>query len=222
MQGQTSAGSHAACQGEGGGAAVESHPFEPFLPSGATLLMLGTFPPAEKRWCMKFYYPNFTNDMWRIFGLCFFADKMYFVDHEAKSYKLGLIQPFLKEKGVAMYDTAQRVVRTKNTASDKDLLIVEKADLDGMLRRLPHCKAVVTAGRLATSVFCSHFGQAEPKVGGFVEFVFAGRTLRLYRMPSSSRAYPMSVERKADYYKEVFAWAGTMRGNVKYKNEYDK
>ena len=23
---------------------------------------------------MKFYYPNFTNDMWRIFGLCYFGD----------------------------------------------------------------------------------------------------------------------------------------------------
>ena len=51
---------------------IELHPFEPFLPKGAKLLMLGTFPPSEKRWCMKFYYPNFTNDMWKIFGLCYF------------------------------------------------------------------------------------------------------------------------------------------------------
>ena len=48
---------------------VEEHPFEPWLPGNAKLLMLGTFPPAEKRWCMPWYYPNFQNDMWRIFGL---------------------------------------------------------------------------------------------------------------------------------------------------------
>ena len=41
---------------------IESHPFEPFLPEGARILMLGTFPPAEHRWCMPFYYPNFHND----------------------------------------------------------------------------------------------------------------------------------------------------------------
>lgn len=54
---------------------IESHPFEPFLPEGAKILMLGTFPPAEHRWCMPFYYPNFQNDMWRIMGILFFDDK---------------------------------------------------------------------------------------------------------------------------------------------------
>ena len=41
---------------------LESHPFEPWLPGNARLLMLGTFPPAEKRWCMPWYYPNFQNE----------------------------------------------------------------------------------------------------------------------------------------------------------------
>ena len=63
---------------------VEVHPFEPFLPEDARLLMLGTFPPSEKRWSVKFYYPNFINDMWRIVGLLFFHDKDYFVDAAQK------------------------------------------------------------------------------------------------------------------------------------------
>lgn len=61
---------------------IEEHPFTPFLPDNARLLMLGTFPPSPKRWCMEFYYPNFTNDMWRIFGICFFDDKNHFVVSE--------------------------------------------------------------------------------------------------------------------------------------------
>jgi G:T/U-mismatch repair DNA glycosylase len=61
---------------------LESHPFEPWLPGNAKLLMLGTFPPAEKRWCMPWYYPNFQNDMWRIFGIIYFDDKFHFVDVE--------------------------------------------------------------------------------------------------------------------------------------------
>ena len=45
---------------------IENHPLEPFLPTNARLLMLGSFPPQKKRWSMDFYYPNLNNDMWRI------------------------------------------------------------------------------------------------------------------------------------------------------------
>ena len=185
---------------------IESHPFDPFLPENAKLLMLGTFPPAEKRWCMRFYYPNFINDMWRIFGICFFDDKQHFViDHE-KRFDLDRIIPFLKDKGIAMFDTATRIRRTKDNASDKDLEIVEETDLDAMLRSLPCCKAVITAGQLATDVFCCHYGIKSPKVGDFADFTLDGRALRLYRMPSSSRAYPMKTEHKAEYYNIVFKY----------------
>ena len=109
------------------------------------------------------------------------------------------------QKGVAIYDTAQQVIRTKNTASDKDLQVVQPSDLDGMLRSLPDCTAVLTAGQLATKVFSDHFCIKEkPEMGGFVEFEFENRKFRLYRMPSSSRAYPMAVEKKAEYYRKMF------------------
>lgn len=55
------------------GRMTEAHPLEPFLPEGARLLMLGSFPPARSRWSMEFYYPNFQNDMWRVMGLVFTA-----------------------------------------------------------------------------------------------------------------------------------------------------
>ena len=187
---------------------IEKHPFEPFLPDNAKLLMLGTFPPAEKRWCMQFYYPNFINDMWRIFGICFYGDKQHFVLEQEKRFNLDSIIPFLEEKGIAMYDTATRIRRTKDNASDKDLEIVEETDLDSMLRQLPECKAVITAGQLATDVFCNHYGIEGPKVGEYSEFHLDNRVLRLYRMPSSSRAYPMRTERKAEYYNIVFKYLG--------------
>ena len=78
---------------------TEKHPLQPFLPTGARLLMLGSFPPARYRWSMDFFYPNFQNDMWRIFGLCFHGDKMHFVCQERKTYDLDAIVDFLKEKG---------------------------------------------------------------------------------------------------------------------------
>lgn len=186
---------------------IETHPFEPWLPKNARLLMLGTFPPSPKRWCMDWYYPNFMNDMWRIFGICFFDDKQYFIVPGEKRFALEKIKTFLKEKRVAIFDTALRIRRTKGTASDKDLEIVEPADLDSMLRALPDCRGVLTAGQLATQIFTEHYGitaAKKMKMGSYVEFMFEGRSLRLYRMPSSSRAYPMATEKKAEYYQRMF------------------
>ena len=185
---------------------IETHPFEPWLPANAKLLMLGTFPPAPKRWAMEWYYPNFTNDMCRIMGIIFFNDKYHFVDKEHKTYKLNELMPFLKEKGIALFDTALRIRRTTGTASDKDLEIIEEADLDGMLRALPECKAVLTAGQLATKIFSDHYhiDTRNLKMGEFVDFSFDNRKLKLYRQPSSSRAYPMKVEDKSAFYESMF------------------
>lgn len=57
---------------------LETHPLEPFLPPNAKLLMLGSFPPPKTRWKMDFYYPNYQNDMWKIFGLIFLMTKNIF------------------------------------------------------------------------------------------------------------------------------------------------
>lgn len=183
---------------------LEHHPLRPFLPKGTRLLMLGSFPPARKRWCMDFFYPNFTNDMWRILGLCFFHDKLHFVDEEAKTFRQEAIESLLTEKGIAIYDTATAVIRTKNTASDKDLEVVKPTNLEALLREIPLCQAVVTTGQKATDLFTDRFGIPQPKVGEFTEFSFEGRHIRLYRMPSSSRAYPLKLEKKAAFYQLMF------------------
>ena len=182
---------------------IESHPLQPFIPEGARLLMLGSFPPARHRWSMDFFYPNFQNDMWRIFGLVFFGDKDHFVDNEARTFRREEIIELLNREGIALYDTATKVIRTQNTASDKDLEVVTPTDLDSLLKRMPMLEGVVTTGQKATDLFTEHFKIAQPKVGESVTFDFYGKELRLWRMPSSSRAYPMKVDRKAEIYERV-------------------
>ncbi len=182
---------------------IESHPLQPFIPEGARLLMLGSFPPAHHRWSMDFFYPNFQNDMWRIFGLVFFGDKDHFVDNEARTFRREDIIELLNRKCIALYDTATKVIRTQNTASDKDLEVVTPTDLDSLLKRMPMLEGVVTTGQKATDLFTEHFKIAQPKVGENVTFEFNGKELRLWRMPSSSRAYPMKVDRKAEIYERV-------------------
>ena len=183
---------------------IEQHPLRPFLPEGAQVLMLGSFPPPREKWSMDFFYPNYINDMWRIFGLVFKNDRDYFVDTAAKTFRLDLLRPFLEEKGIALYDTACAVRRLQGNASDKFLEIVTPTDLDALLSQLPQCRAIVTTGGKATETLLAHFNAQLPKIGSYAAVRFAGRPLRLYRMPSSSRAYPLSLDKKAAYYKQMF------------------
>jgi G:T/U-mismatch repair DNA glycosylase len=180
---------------------IEEHPLEPFLPANAKLLMLGSFPPQKKRWSMDFFYPNLQNDMWRIFGLLFFDDKEHFLLTGKKAFNKEYLIEFLTEKGIALYDTATSVRRLQDNASDKFLEVVEPTDIRLLLKQLPQCQAIVTTGQKATDIIRSQIEVDEPKVGESCPFTFEDRMMRLYRMPSSSRAYPMAIEKKAIAYR---------------------
>ena len=183
---------------------IEKHTLKPFLPAKAKLLMLGSFPPQKKRWSMDFYYPNLNNDMWRIFGILFFDDKDYFLNETRKVFCRERIIDFLNEKGIALFDTASSIRRLQDNASDKFLEVVEATDVTALLRQLPECKAIVTTGQKATDTLRQQFNVEEPKVGDYSEFIFEGRAMRLYRMPSSSRAYPLALDKKATAYRIMY------------------
>ena len=187
---------------------TEHHPLQPFLPDGARLLMLGSFPPERKRWSMEFFYPNWGNDMWRIWGYIYFGDKQYFELKEEKRFDRERIAQFCSERGIALYDTATEVRRLAGNASDKFLEVVTPTDLHSMLRQLPHCHTIVTTGEKATDTLVEQFGCAKPSVGEYTEVEAEGRTLRIYRMPSSSRAYPLKLERKAEAYERMLREIG--------------
>ena len=189
---------------------VETHPFAPFLPEKAKILILGSFPPKKERWSMDFFYPNFNNDMWRIFGLVFFNDKDRFIAKDGKHFDKKAIIDFCGKTGIALYDTAYRAVRLKDNASDKFLEIVTPTDISKLLYQLPMCHAIATTGEKATDTLCKQFEVTPPKVGDFSEFMFENRPLKLYRMPSSSRAYPLSLEKKADFYRNMYQRIGML------------
>ena len=182
----------------------ELHPLEPFLPANARILMLGSFPPKRIRWSMDFFYPNLQNDMWRIVGYLAAGDKSHFLMPGGRKFDKERIEAFCRERGIALYDTAVEVIRLKDNASDNFLQVVREVDLAALLARIPHCRTLVTTGQKATDTLRAVTGCGEPAVGESVAFEYAGRSMRLWRMPSSSRAYPRPVEWKAGFYHKVF------------------
>ncbi|WP_080903026.1 uracil-DNA glycosylase family protein [Parabacteroides sp. Marseille-P3160] len=187
---------------------IESHPLGFFLPEKARILMLGSFPPPKERWSMNFYYPNIQNDMWRILGLIFFGDKTCFLTTDGKAFDEERVRRFCMEKGIAIGDTAAEVVRLKGNASDLHLKVVKPFPIDRILRTLPDCKGIVITGQKSMDTLLTNLPAEEPPVGGFTGFQLDGRSFLLFRMPSSSRAYPKPLEEKANIYREMFRHLG--------------
>lgn len=189
---------------------IERHPLEPFLPEKAKILMLGSFPPQRKRWSMEFFYPNAQNDMWRIMGAIFYGDKHHFEIVSERRFDREAIVEFCHSKGIALYDTAVEVRRLKDNASDKFLEIVTPTDIDALLNSIPDCQAIITTGQRATEVICELSGCAVPAIGTFAEIKIGERTLHFWRMPSSSRAYPLALDKKAAIYRSMLQQEGVL------------
>lgn len=179
------------------------------------MVMCGTFPPKPDKWSMDFFYPNFQNDMWRIFGLLVYGDKDRFYNRATKTIDKAAIEEMLVSLKVGVGETATEVIRTKDNASDKFLEIVTPVNLPAMLAKVPQCRVVATTGEKAASVIAALTATAVPRMGAHVECAVSmpdgtRRTFLHWRLPSTSRAYPMKLETKAAYYADLLNYLGLL------------
>ncbi len=189
---------------------IESHPFAAVLPPDATVMMMGSFPPKPEKRCMPFHYPNFQNDMWRVYGAVFFDDASYFQVNDEKRFDPERIKAFLQERGIALCPTVRKAIREHDNASDKFLTIVEPVDLAAALKQVPHCRWLFTTGGKATEILLSLLPEKvkAPKTNEYIAYPYPNAALQLYRLPSTSRAYPLSFAKKVEAYKRFFMQAG--------------
>ena len=137
----------------------------------------------------------------------FFGDRNHFVCEGEKRFKLDEIVRHCEEKGIAFFDTSTAVRRLKDNASDKFLEVVEPTDIAALISQLPHLRAIVTTGEKATQTICATLGIPEvPKVNTSIALPQrgSGEGALLWRLPSSSRAYPLSFEKKVESYRKMF------------------
>lgn len=206
---------------------VETHPFPPVLPPDATVMMMGTFPPTADKWAMRFHYPNFYNDMWRIYGRVFFDDADHFRVGNEKCFDPERIRAFLFERGIASCPTVKQAIRETGNASDKNLTVVTPVDLEDILPQVPKVTALFTTGGKATEVLLNLLESPPikaryPKTNQSIDYPYQwhntkqGQTveqvneLTLYRLPSTSRAYPLALDKKVEAYKVFFKKMGKL------------
>ena len=188
---------------------IEKHPFPPFIPDEPRALVMGTFPPQPKRWAMDFYYPNRNNDFWKVCGIIFYSNPLRLYNPDTKQYDLPEIQAMLRRYHIAMSDTGVEAVRLAGNASDKFLDIRKPIDIDHFLNTYPTLQYLVTTGEKAAQIIAELTHTEPPKMGEYTEFEYESqpgtvRKVRHYRMPSTSRAYPLALEKKAALYARVF------------------
>lgn len=183
---------------------IEHHPLKPFIPQNATVLMLGTFPPKQEKWSMEFFYPNKINDMWRIFGNIFHNDSTYFTEKETGKFNKEKIINHLNHWGIALYDTATEVIRLKENASDKFLQIITPINLADILANNPNISVIITTGEKAAATIADITNSEKPNMGENSIILINNKKLTHYRLPSSSRAYPMSLANKSMIYARIF------------------
>ncbi len=205
-------------------AAVETHPFAPVLPPDATVMMMGTFPPTSDKWAMSFHYPNFYNDMWRIYGRVFFDNADYFRVGDEKRFDPERIRDFMFERGIASCPTVKQAIRETGNASDKNLTVVTRVDLDDILPQVPKVQTLFTTGGKATEVLMSLLETPPakskyPKTNQSMDYPYQWQDskqtnmvndLTLYRLPSTSRAYPLALDKKVAAYKAFFERMGKL------------
>lgn len=191
---------------------TEVHPFPPFTPEGATVLIMGTFPPKPNRWSMEFYYPNPINDFWRIMGLIFLNDKDALWLPSEKKFDEQAIRALMTEHHIALNDTGHLIRRLKDNASDKFLEIIEPVPLASLLEQMPKCQYLATTGEKAADTLALITDSIAPKMGQWCDAMYHNpdRMFHISRLPSTSRAYPMKLEQKAEYYRQFLHKAGVI------------
>lgn len=205
---------------------IETHPFAPILPPDATVMMMGTFPPTSDKWAMSFHYPNFYNDMWRIYGKVFFDNVDHFRIGNEKRFDPERIRAFLFERGIASCPTVKQAIRETGNASDKNLTVVTAVNLDDILPQVPKVSALFTTGGKATEVLLNLLEippakSKHPKTNQSIDYPYQWHNekktiaeqlndLTLYRLPSTSRAYPLALDKKAAAYKDFFEKMGKL------------
>ena len=84
------------------------------------------------------------------------------------------------------------------------VLHIPKDEFVKFLDKNPTITQVITTGEKATGIIASQAGVEIPVIGVPVKCRVGCYDITLWRMPSSSRAYPLALEKKAEAYRKIF------------------
>jgi len=160
---------------------IENHPFEPFIPDNATILMIGSFPGREQTQgnidAEQWFYGAKRNQFWKIISAVYQTELL------CKSDKQNLFNKY----GIGIIDILLKVRRRNNSNLDDNLEIIEYND--------KAIREIISNSNIKSIYFTSkfvekHFSKLFPEIKN-IEY-----------LPSPSPRYArMNKADKINYYK---------------------
>lgn len=124
------------------------HPYPPFIPKGATKLIVGTLPPPRfttgdlKEGDVNFCYGSRDGYLWPILDRIFELDLAY----ETTQAAIQQRKDFLIAEGIGICDMVASAKREKVDASDLGMQAVEMRDLVSVLEKYPSVHTLLFTG----------------------------------------------------------------------------
>jgi hypoxanthine-DNA glycosylase len=155
------------------------HPFDAFVPDGAEVLMLGSF-PSIKSFEDNFYYAHPQNQFWKILAAVY--DEVTPTSIQEKS-------SFLTKHKIALWDMVQSCERENSL--DSNLKNIKVNDIEGFLKEHPTIKKVCFTGKTSQKLYDKNFSHL---------------SIPTHYLPSSSPAYrAMKFDEKVEVYRSVLS-----------------
>jgi G:T/U-mismatch repair DNA glycosylase len=125
----------------------EQHPDWHFDIPEMKVLILGNFPPVEKRWSYRFYYPNKVNHFWKILAHIAKRPLQYFEGEAAVQERKNLML-YLK---VGVENLGQTILRKGESSLDTNIEIKAYRDILGTIKKHPELETILMPGFHASS-----------------------------------------------------------------------
>ena len=138
-----------------------THPYPPFIPKGATKLIIGTIPPP--RFCkekidlydddVNFYYGSRDNSFWSILEEIFEEKLIYKNISEAVEQR----KTFLEKNRIGITDIVAECIHDNDSANDKDLKDIKRKDIGVLLTDNPEINTLIYTSEFVKKQINEHF-----------------------------------------------------------------
>ncbi|MGZ3920160.1 MAG: hypothetical protein ACXVNM_05760 [Bacteroidia bacterium] len=186
----------------------EIHPPWEYEVPGMKVLILGNFPPHQKRWDYEFFYPNKQNNFWKVLaainGVNLKETKGPAAVEERKK--------IMKNLKIGVYNLAKVISRKNSSARDTDIEILEYMDIFSVIKKHRQLKKIILAGFAAKNSTArtflhllekkgvKHDLPSEIKAGTSFNIYMEQRVINCVILNSTSTAFPIKLEKLVEQF----------------------
>ena len=117
----------------------EIHPWNWYIPAGSETVVIGTFPPTRRNWSFDFFYPNKSNNFWKVIARIAGRPLNYISGPEAVDERKEL----LNHLKLGVSDMGQTIRRTTDSSLDQNLEIIAYMDIFRLLQENPSIRKLI-------------------------------------------------------------------------------